>query len=94
MQFLTEAVLQTTLGGVLGVVSGLVLMHAIPMIYQVWQAQVLQLPPIQIEHLPVQAHIPSFFLAFLMAVGVGIFFGWYPSRRAAWLDPIEALRHE
>jgi putative ABC transport system permease protein len=94
MQFLTEAVLQTTLGGVLGVASGLVLMQAIPMIYQVWQAQVLQLPPMQIEHLPVQAHIPSFFLAFLVAVGVGIFFGWYPARRAAWLDPIEALRHE
>jgi putative ABC transport system permease protein len=45
-------------------------------------------------NLPAKVHVPSIFLALAVAVTVGVVFGWYPARRAAHLDPIEALRHE
>jgi putative ABC transport system permease protein len=44
--------------------------------------------------LPAKIHVPSIFLALGVSVGVGVLFGWYPARRAARLDPIEALRHD
>ena len=44
--------------------------------------------------LPAKIHVLSIFLSLAVAVGVGVLFGWYPARRAALLDPIEALRHE
>jgi putative ABC transport system permease protein len=43
--------------------------------------------------LPAKIHVPSIFLSLGVSIGVGILFGWYPARRAAHLDPIEALRH-
>jgi putative ABC transport system permease protein len=55
---------------------------------------VQQLPAIQVQTLPIHVHMPSVLLAFCVALGVGVLFGWYPARRAASLDPIEALRHE
>jgi putative ABC transport system permease protein len=36
----------------------------------------------------------SVFIAFGVSAAVGVLFGWYPARRAAELDPIDALRHE
>ena len=47
-----------------------------------------------VQALPVQVHVPSVLLAFFVAFAVGVLFGWYPARRAALMDPIEALRHE
>ena len=38
--------------------------------------------------------MPSLLLAFSVSVGVGVFFGYYPARHAARLDPIAALRYE
>ncbi len=94
LQFLIEAVVQTSLGGLIGVAAGFALTYTIPEVYLFWQQRVLSLPPAQVQRLPVEIQFTSVVLAFVVAVGVGVLFGWYPSRRAARLDPIEALRHE
>ncbi|HEY7308414.1 MAG TPA: ABC transporter permease [Gemmataceae bacterium] len=84
LQFLIEAVVQTSLGGVLGTVMGLLVVLVVPPVARwVWSAHV----PTQITAFPI-------FLALAVAIGVGMVFGLYPARRAAMLDPIEALRHE
>ncbi|HQR05222.1 MAG TPA: ABC transporter permease [Gemmatales bacterium] len=82
-QFLVEALVQTTLGGLIGVGFGFLIIWLAPPIGHYFS-----------NHLPTKVHQPSVFMAFFAAVVVGVLFGWYPSRRAARLDPIEALRHE
>ena len=94
LQFLIEACFQTMLGGVIGVGLGLALVVAIPGVHEFWQQTILQISAARLSRLPVQIHLPSVFLAFFVAVTIGVLFGWYPARRAARLDPIEALRHE
>jgi len=84
LQFLVEAVVQTTIGGVVGVVLGLGTVYALP-----WAAQFFAG-----THLPAKVHVPSIFLSLGVSIGVGVLFGWYPAQRASLLDPIEALRHE
>lgn len=83
-QFLVEAVVQTTIGGLMGVGLGFLIIWLAPIIADKFFS-------LRVPALP---HIPSVFMAFFVAVIVGVLFGWYPSRRAARLDPIEALRHE
>src|SRR5262249_53855536 len=83
MQFLIEAVVQTTLGGLLGAVAGLTVVFVVP-----WLASLLEL------NLPAKVHLGSIFLSLAVAVSVGVIFGLYPAYRASRLDPIEALRHE
>ncbi|NBO93871.1 MAG: FtsX-like permease family protein, partial [Planctomycetia bacterium] len=82
VQFLIEAVVQTTLGGLLGVVVGLSVVFVVPALASIWELK-----------LPARVHVPSIFISLAVAVTVGMLFGWYPARRAAHLDPIEALRH-
>ncbi|NUM48345.1 MAG: ABC transporter permease [Anaerolineales bacterium] len=77
-QFLTEALLLSLAGGVLGVLTGIGGAY----LYGLYgELRTVILPS-------------SLLLAFTSAAAVGIFFGFYPANQAAKLDPIEALRHE
>jgi putative ABC transport system permease protein len=78
MQFLIEAIVLASLGGLIGMALataaslGLSALMDVPHVFQ---------PGINL-------------LAFLFSAGIGVLFGYFPARRAARLDPIEALRHE
>ena len=77
-QFLLEAIILSIVGGGIGVALGIAASRMIAAIAG-W---------------PVAVNVSSVAMAFGFATFVGIFFGWYPARKAARLDPIEALRHE
>jgi putative ABC transport system permease protein len=77
-QFLTEALMLSLVGGLLGVITGI----GGSLIFGATSGMRTVIMP------------TSILLAFLSAAVVGIFFGYYPANKAALLDPIEALRHE
>ena len=77
-QFLTEAVVLTSTGGLLGVISGIVLAELIS----------------RFNGTPVAISVEAAVFAVLFSMAIGIIFGLLPSYKAANLDPIEALRHE
>ena len=78
LQFLIEAVALAAFGGVVGIV---VATAASVVLAQVMQVPFLFNPTINV-------------LSFVFSAGIGVLFGYFPARRAARLDPIEALRHE
>ncbi|HEV8533042.1 MAG TPA: ABC transporter permease [Methylomirabilota bacterium] len=78
MQFLVEAVTLSLIGGTIGVVLGLVTSYTIPY-FAGWRTLVRP---------------EAIVIAFGFAAAIGIFFGFYPARKAARLNPIEALRYE
>jgi len=78
MQFLTEALLLSLVGGLLGVIAGV---GGAYLFGELGGMRTVVVPT-------------SIILAFSSAAAVGIFFGYYPANKAAQLDPIEALRHE
>ena len=78
LQFLIEAVTLSILGGVLGICGG-ILVSKIISIKAGW---------------PTVTSNASIIAAFAFSAGVGIFFGFYPARKASKLDPIDALRYE
>jgi putative ABC transport system permease protein len=96
-QFLMETVVLSVVGGITGIVGGVTCRPAIRLLRNIlsglFPAAMRNLPDVVREMEPalVNWSIP---LAFGIAVAVGIVFGLYPARRAAALDPIEALRHE
>jgi len=78
MQFLLEAVLLSVLGGIIGVGFGIFASNTVESVMG-W---------------PVLVTMNYVLMSFLFCSFIGVFFGWYPARKAAALDPIEALRHE
>ncbi len=78
LQFLIEALMISLIGGILGVGIGFLTSEVIASIMK-W---------------PVAITIESIILSFLFSTAIGIFFGWYPARKAASLNPIDALRYE
>jgi len=93
-QFLTETVVLTTSGGLLGVLFGL----SVGPLFRILRAGVTILSP---DLLPPVAYTLepriapwSVVLSLIISLGVGVIFGVYPARQAAHMDPIEALRHE
>ena len=78
MQFLIEALFLSVIGGIAGVLAGVGATRMIS-VFAGWQTLVSPL---------------SLILAFSVSFAVGLFFGYYPARRAARLDPIAALRYE
>jgi putative ABC transport system permease protein len=79
MQFLAESVVLTFLGGFIGIILGWIASAVVSHF---------------ISSLTTQISMSSVFLAFGVSAVVGIVFGFYPARRAANLNPIEALRYE
>jgi len=77
-QFLVEAIILTIVGGIIGMLFGVVTSYIIT----------------KVINLPFMLSIQSILLALGVSGGIGILFGWYPARKAANLQPIEALRYE
>lgn len=77
-QFLIESILISVTGGVIGVLAGIGAAVAV---------NIFAAFPIYIQPW-------SVFLSFAVCTLTGVFFGWYPAKKAAQLDPIEAIRYE
>ncbi len=78
LQFLIEAVVLAALGGLIGIVL----------------ATGASIGLANLMDVPYVFNIGINLLAFVFSAGIGVMFGYFPARRAARLDPIEALRHE
>jgi putative ABC transport system permease protein len=78
LQFLTEALAISITGGILGIVGGIVISYIIEI-----SAGITTI-----------VTIPSILLSFFVAVAIGIIFGFFPAKKAAQQDPVNALRHE
>lgn len=77
-QFLIEAILLSVTGGIIGVLIGVGTSYAIN----------------ALAHWPIYIQPWSIIMSFAVCTFTGIFFGWYPAKKAAKLDPIEAIRYE
>ena len=84
-QFLVESVVLSSIGGVLGIALGVGASAGITAIINV------VLPT---SNWPFVVSISAAIVALLFAAAVGVFFGYYPARRASRLDPIDALRYD
>ena len=78
LQFLVEAVIISVTGGLIGVLSGVIISSLIAF-WGSWKVSI---------------SVFSIILSFAVCCFVGIFFGWYPAKKASRLNPIEAIRYE
>src|SRR5437773_9779874 len=78
LQFLTEAVTLSVIGGVIGIGTGI----GASKLIEAWR------------HWPVATPLLWILAAFVVSGAVGVFFGFYPARKASQLDPIDALRYD
>ena len=79
LQFITEAIILSLLGGVIGIAAGVLAGFVICRF---------------VQQIPMVMSAKSIAGSFLVAFAVGVFFGYYPANKAAKMDPIEALRYE
>ena len=77
-QFLIEAILLSVTGGIIGVLLGVGASYAIK----------------AFAHWPIAIEPWTIIMSFAVCTFTGVFFGWYPAKKAARLDPIEAIRYE
>lgn len=77
-QFLIEAILLSVTGGVIGVALGVGASYAVRLL----------------AHWPIYIELWTIAMSFAVCTFTGVFFGWYPAKKAARLDPIEAIRYE
>lgn len=77
-QFLTESIILTFIGGIIGIIGGIFAYYIISIF----------------ANFPFTISIQSILLAAAVSGAIGIIFGWYPARRASNMEPIEALRYE
>ena len=78
MQFLIESILLSVFGGLIGILLGIGASKIVALATS-W---------------PITVMMSSVILSFVVCTVIGVFFGWYPARKASELDPIEALRYE
>jgi putative ABC transport system permease protein len=78
LQFLIEALLISLIGGLIGIGLGMFVSQIVA----------------NLMNWPVTITLQSILMSFLFSSAIGIFFGWYPARKAARLNPIDALRYE
>ena len=77
-QFLIEAILLSVTGGLIGVLFGVGASYTVNLV----------------AHWPISIQLWSIIMSFAVCTFTGVFFGWYPAKKAAQLDPIEAIRYE
>ena len=78
LQFLSESVILSLIGGIIGIILGLIIAYAAS----------------KLMHMPYVVSKMAIVGSFLVCALTGIFFGWYPAKKAANMDPISALRYE